>query len=57
MSLKENDIWIEGAYENFHTALEQNDVKLCNAIIADVFDRGYAKEADIMKSELNEKQS
>lgn len=38
MSLKENDTWLESAYENFHEALDQKDWKTAKALVADTLE-------------------
>lgn len=54
MSNKNNSEWLEGAKENFDEAIAGANYKLAGAIIQDVIDEGFAKEARAMDEELLE---
>lgn len=45
MSLKENDAWVEAAYENFDQAVEEGNYALCKDIIEDMKDKGFGEYA------------
>lgn len=54
MSALQNERWMEAAYENFHEALEVEDIKLAKAIIADVQEAGFTEQGRRMNSELRQ---
>lgn len=45
MSNTQNAQWLEAALENFQEAVDQKDVGLAKAVIADLIDYGYVDEA------------
>ena len=52
MSTKENDVWLENAKDNFDDAVNVKNYAHAMAIIGDVKDRGFDKEARILAFEL-----
>lgn len=53
MSTKENDLWVEVAYQNFQQAVSEHDYALAKDIIADTEDRGFGELAKMMTEELH----
>lgn len=52
MSHPINDQWLEAATENFHTAIEQGNYQLAQAVIADTRDAGFSSQAEAMEKYL-----
>lgn len=52
MSLKQNDVWLEMAKENFDTCVEQGDYQGCLAVIADIKDQGFDGESRMLREFL-----
>lgn len=55
MSNLQNEQWLEAAEETFSDALDDNNVGLAEAIIADTRDAGFTEQANRMKTQLREK--
>lgn len=54
MSLKENDLWLNAAFDNFRQAIDEHDYALCSDIIYDTADAGFTYEARILEADLLE---
>lgn len=52
MSHKQNDTWLEAAWENFKDALDAGNYALCKDIIADTQDAGFLDAGRSMNEEL-----
>lgn len=54
MSYTPNQIWLENAKENFDEALEKRDFAQAQAVIDDVAENGFTKEAEVLFKQWNE---
>lgn len=52
MSALQNEKWLEAAQENFLGALEDDDIEMCKAIIADVQEAGFTEAGREMNLQL-----
>lgn len=53
MSQTQNTIWLENAKENFDEALEKRDFAQAQAVIDDVAENGFTKEAEVLFKQWN----
>lgn len=49
MSNKQNDTWIESAFENFEQAIADGDFNFARAVVQDVRDSGFRESAARME--------
>lgn len=52
MSIKENDVWLEAAKDNFDEAVAQGNHSQARAVIADVRENGFEAAAVNLEKEL-----
>lgn len=52
MSHIQNEVWLEGAFENFQNALDAGNYALVKDVIADTEDAGFEAEARVMENKL-----
>lgn len=52
MSIQQNEIWLEAAYEHFRGALDVGNYPLALDVIEDTRDKGFELEAKIMHNVL-----
>lgn len=54
MTINPNDAWLEAAYENFQTAVDEKQYDLARAVIADISDAGYPNTARLIALDLED---
>lgn len=56
MSDTYNDVWLEAAKEHFEQALKDEDFVMCRAVIQDLKENGFSKQAIVLEAILTEMQ-